>query len=759
MSHHPHQSDRAPANQEAQLPPIQGSGDLAIADRTVTRRRTSPAVDLANQPQDAPTPAGGFANYLHAFRRRWFSAIAVGTVGAMAAAAATWLSASTTFTSTALIRVSAENRNLLFKIDDSQTSFDLYKGTQMQLLTSEYVLTSALRNIPNCPVLKLQDDPVRWLSRTLQTDTAQNSELVSVSLSAPDGSQAAEIVQAVVDAYMNDVVDKERKDRERRLQELTDVYTQKEIEMRSKRTELKKLAEQLGSGDMGALSLKQQLALQQFGETRATLNRIRTDLGENRAKLSAKQAAAAAQPNQDQFTEDLEDAEGKDPDCIGIHQQLDNIEARLSEMKAGLQPAAYRAESADYVRMRDALNQKLSDRRTKLADQLHRESRQKETHEGGIQELQSQIAYLAEQEKRTAALLDAEEKQTELFGNSSIDVEMLRAEIQELDKVLTAAADERQQLQVEQSSQLRIQQFQRAAVPTAADKSSRPQNLAVFGLLGFMLPIGLLLWWDVRGQRINSAHDVTQSLGVPVIGSVPNLPALRPAGKRESRRHRRMQFCLNHSIDGIAAKLFIRREDGRAHVVLVSSATRGEGKSTLSLQLAKRLARAGATTLLVDFDLRKPALHHMLEAPRGPGLSDYLRGESDLNALTRQTGVENLSVLTAGSPFSEPLGALSNGVTRSFFETIRHEYEFVIVDGTPILPVVDALLIGQHVDSVILSVRRDVSQLNRVRAACERLSAFGVEDFAAVITGTEQEPYDYGDVEPATAAEEKPTPK
>jgi capsular exopolysaccharide synthesis family protein len=179
------------------------------------------------------------------------------------------------------------------------------------------------------------------------------------------------------------------------------------------------------------------------------------------------------------------------------------------------------------------------------------------------------------------------------------------------------------------------------------------------------------------------------------------------------------------------------------------------------MQLAKRLARTGASTLLVDFDMRKPTLHHMIDEPRGPGLSEFLRGESELGPLVRPTGIENLSLLTAGSPFLNSLGALSNGVTRSLFDKVRDGFDFVIVDGTPILPVVDALLIGQHVDSVILSMRRDVSQLHRVRAACERLSAFGVEDFAAVLTGTSEEPYDYEDPEPAPVSptEERPKPR
>ena len=172
-----------------------------------------------------------------------------------------------------------------------------------------------------------------------------------------------------------------------------------------------------------------------------------------------------------------------------------------------------------------------------------------------------------------------------------------------------------------------------------------------------MAPVGLLLWWDVRARRINSLGDISQGLGLRVIGTVPHITnSAQSRTKPNSRKQRKMQVCLDHSIDGIAAKLCLRRDSRNARVVLVSSATHGEGKSTLSLQLAKRLARTGASTLLVDFDLRKPTMHHVFDVPRGPGLSEFFRGESELGAIVRGTDFDNLSLLPAGFAICRFLG-------------------------------------------------------------------------------------------------------
>jgi succinoglycan biosynthesis transport protein ExoP len=107
------------------------------------------------------------------------------------------------------------------------------------------------------------------------------------------------------------------------------------------------------------------------------------------------------------------------------------------------------------------------------------------------------------------------------------------------------------------------------------------------------------------------------------------------------------------------------------------------------------------------------------------------------------------------------LGTLANGVTRSLFEKVRDDFEFVVVDGSPILPVIDSLLASQHVDSVVLAIRRDVSQVSRIQAACDQLEQFGVEQFVAVLTGSNEDLYYYdGDHEPfAPAADEGPKPR
>src|SRR5205823_4998314 len=146
-------------------------------------------------------------------------------------------------------------------------------------------------------------------------------------------------------------------------------------------------------------------------------------------------------------------------------------------------------------------------------------------------------------------------------------------------------------------------------------------------------------------------------------------------------------------------------------VVMVTSALPGEGKTSLSTHLAISLARAGFNTLLIDGDLRRPAVHRLFDAEVGPGFNELLRGEVGLAAVTRPTLVPGLSLIPAGQWSPHSTQALSQDGTGTLLKPLRSQYDFIIVDSSPILPVVDPLLLGQHADAVLFSILHDVSRL------------------------------------------------
>jgi capsular exopolysaccharide synthesis family protein len=136
---------------------------------------------------------------------------------------------------------------------------------------------------------------------------------------------------------------------------------------------------------------------------------------------------------------------------------------------------------------------------------------------------------------------------------------------------------------------------------------------------------------------------------------------------------------------------------------LVTSAHRGEGKSTIASHLALTVARfKGKKSLIVDADLRRPRLHNVFGVPKEPGLLECLEGKMDPLDVVKDTPVENLKVIPAGRRIDSPAHLFEGEILSEIFKKIRFYYDIVIVDSAPVIPVSDPMLISSEVDGVIL---------------------------------------------------------
>ncbi len=149
----------------------------------------------------------------------------------------------------------------------------------------------------------------------------------------------------------------------------------------------------------------------------------------------------------------------------------------------------------------------------------------------------------------------------------------------------------------------------------------------------------------------------------------------------------------------------IRHRHGRPDMrsYLVTSAQRGEGKSTIASHLALTVARfKGKKSLIVDADLRRPRLHDIFAVPKEPGLLECLEGRIDPLKAVKDTRVENLKVIPAGARTDSPAHLFEGDILSEIFKKIRFYYDIVIVDCAPVIPVSDPMLIASEVDGVIL---------------------------------------------------------
>ncbi|TFV52993.1 polysaccharide biosynthesis tyrosine autokinase [Blastococcus sp. TF02A-35] len=252
-----------------------------------------------------------------------------------------------------------------------------------------------------------------------------------------------------------------------------------------------------------------------------------------------------------------------------------------------------------------------------------------------------------------------------------------------------------------------------ASVPSAPVSPRTSLNLAVGQLAGLLAGCVAALLRDRLDNRVRDTGVVAELTSLPVVGSIPT----RPAGSTPGA-------VVDADPSGVVAEAFRQlrtnlqfvgvgdgdREGGR--VTAITSSRPGEGKSTVAVDLAAALAETGARVLLVDADLRRPAIAERLGLEGAAGLTTVLLGRAGLPDLVQEWGTSGLHVLTAGPVPPNPSELLGSPAMRRLLEAAREEYDHVVVDTAPVLPVADAAILSRSVDGVLL-----LANVTRVRRA------------------------------------------
>jgi polysaccharide biosynthesis transport protein len=330
-------------------------------------------------------------------------------------------------------------------------------------------------------------------------------------------------------------------------------------------------------------------------------------------------------------------------------------------------------------------------------------------------------------------------EESKAINKGTLDLQTQQDEIALTSDVSKKVGAEVEALEVELGAKPRVTQVDRAEVPKTKDELKQVKASGAAAMMALAASLLGVSFWEFRARRITTVDEVVHGLGIRLVGALPAPPT---RGRRfralpAAEVDRRWQGRLVESVDATRTMLLhVARVDG-IRVVMIASALKGEGKTSLAGHLATSLARAGRRTVLLDCDLRNPSAHWLLDVPESPGTCELLRGEVDLDSVTLPTPAADLFVIPAGRCDPAAVRALALDGLQPIIDRLRGEFDFVIVDTAPVLPVVDSLLVSQHVDAVLFSVLRGVSRVPMVHAAWERLSVLGVRMLGAVVSGTE----------------------
>ncbi len=276
---------------------------------------------------------------------------------------------------------------------------------------------------------------------------------------------------------------------------------------------------------------------------------------------------------------------------------------------------------------------------------------------------------------------------------------------------------------------LDLTQIDRPTYPGSAVFPRTDLTIAVAVLLGLAFGIGAALLRESLANKVRTREDLSEAAGVPVYAELPREGALSGVVSAE--------FFISHpSLRSVTEALRDLRTNlmfpsGDVSSVSVTSPEGSHGKTTVALGLAITMARAGTRTLLVDADLRRGRLSELLNVDRIPGLHEVLEG-TRLESAIRSTSLRELDVLTGGRLATDP-GELLATRFPGILRTLEEEYDTVVIDTTPVVPVSDARVVASATSATLLVASAGSASRAAVREAVERLALIAVAPTAAVL--------------------------
>ncbi|WP_406696192.1 polysaccharide biosynthesis tyrosine autokinase [Singulisphaera sp. Ch08] len=639
--------------------------------------------------------------------------------------------------------------------------------TQVQLITSTNVLLAAAADakIAGFPIVRDSPDPVASLRKALDIKIVPRTALIQVAMDSGSSVEAAGIVNAIVDAYLSADAEWSESLSRKQIQRLTEFQGNLQSQLEAWKREWLELAAKWNVEPSGSLppagvdAQGRSIENRPSALTRSTVSveeyrQLRGQLIQAELELAEAESQVDARSRSPRLAATSEFDPRQDPELNDLAEQIEKVRQRL----AGVARLA-----------RDPLNDPASVRyranHRELKEHFERLYKAKKAQwlvagpsvmpgqsaGPSLEEASLKVATLRSTRAKLQAMIDQLKVDNQQQGTDTVKVALVRSDLEQVQGMLAEVNKRLEALRFESRGHSRVLRIDEAKPSALAASDKRPKLLMIIPFAVLAGLIGLTTALELHAGRVD-CPDVLSRLARVEVFPVPPLPSPGPAPRlrrfgRSLDSGEQLELFANR-IDHMRVALCDAEGPGRVRCLMITSAGIGEGKTTLSLQLAARCADAGLSTLLIDADLRRSNLGQILDVPDSPGLSDVLRGLIAVEDAIVGLPLPGCQLLTAGLSLEGPGRLLQGRQFREVLNRLRSRFDMIIIDTPPLLPVPDALTIGRYVDGAILATRHDASRTALLEKAQQLLvtahiPVLGIALNGIPVTGSRYGQYSY----------------
>jgi len=276
---------------------------------------------------------------------------------------------------------------------------------------------------------------------------------------------------------------------------------------------------------------------------------------------------------------------------------------------------------------------------------------------------------------------------------------------------------------------------------------SLPKSLAAGTMLGFLAGFGLGYLVEMFDKTFRDPQEVSKLMQLPMIGHIPEIESTTVEGSVLSDvmiAAHKPKSPLAENFRAIRTALYFSTAGQQSRVIQTTSPVPGDGKSTITANLAITIAQSNKSVLLMDADFRRPTQHKLFGLGNHIGLANVVTGELAPDDATQQTEVPHLSVMACGPRPHNPSELLTSPHFAELIESLRDQYDFVLIDTPPVLAVTDPGIVSARVDGVIMALRiRKNGRPNALRAR-KVLQELDANMLGIIVNGIDHRTGSYG---------------